>query len=465
MAGPNLGTLLIQRLDAALGTTLSQQTQMVNRATHDPVTHAERSARPEALSNTLARDGRANVDRATLAARSGARVDRQAAAGDASGPSGRGAGAGATTSATTTLGLAARIILSLFADPTASRAAITARAPLLGQAPGQAPGATGGGGQSAPTVTAAPSGSGLAPGSGGSNALASAGGTAAHAAGSTGTTGGATAAGSATVAASSGGPQGLAQVLAKALSQNLQYSGLFYESHLRGLLSGQYRLADIQHEPQAQLGRGHAGSNATGTQASAQSGAGGGQTTAAGGAGPTTVAPGMPAAGSPAAGQAASTAQGGLPHGGLPTTPGTALPTAFTPGVDPATHGLVRQQLEALADQTIQWRGELWPGATMEWQVRRQTDDRDPAQSHAQGDTPWETDIRLQLPRLGDIAVTIRLAGKQVHVTVQANDDITPFLREHTDALVTQMHNQQLELATFTVVNQTVTPPHPTAAE
>src|SRR5690606_538649 len=93
--------------------------------------------------------------------------------------------------------------------------------------------------------------------------------------------------------------------------------------------------------------------------------------------------------------------------------------------------------------------------------LRRQTDDRDPTQSHAQGDTPWETDIRLQLPRLGDIAVTIRLAGKQVHVTVQANDDITPFLREHTDALVTQMQSQQLELAAFTVVSQTATPPQP----
>lgn len=433
MAGPSLGTLLIQRLDAALGTNLSQQTQIVNRATADPVTHAERSARLEPIPGTLARDSRTNVDRATSGTRSGARVDRQASTGDPS-AAGRSAGPAVTTSATTTLGLAARIILNLFADSAATSATITARTPLFNQAPGQ--------------------GAAAGPGTGaGPTARAGTGATSAGSGAATGPatgTGSAGAAGAAQAAATASNVPTLAQTLAHALSQSLQQSGLFYESHLQGLLSGKYRLTDIQQEPQARLGRGTPGQpgqattpGASGQAGSAPSGTGTAGT-AATGTGPGTAAqPGSVTGDMPA--------DAARPHAGQPSQPLSS--SAFTPGVDPATHPIVRQQLEALAEQNIQWRGEAWPGAPMEWQVRRQARDHEAPQPADDADTPWQSEIRLQLPRLGDLWIDVRLAGRQVHVTLRADDSATSMLRDHAGELYDQMSQRQLELTSITFVS------------
>src|SRR5690606_22158533 len=50
-------------------------------------------------------------------------------------------------------------------------------------------------------------------------------------------------------------PTGMVGQLAMALSQAMQGSGLFYESHLRDFAFGQRTLAQMQSEPQAQAGR------------------------------------------------------------------------------------------------------------------------------------------------------------------------------------------------------------------
>lgn len=318
MAGPSLGTLLIQRLDAALGTTLSQQTQIVNRASSNPVPHPGQIVKPEPLPNTLVRDARTNVDRATQGSPSGGRVGTPAGTADPAlaGPT---PGPTVTTSATTSLGTAARIILNLFADHRAGTPPLVARSPLISAAP------------------------------------------------------------QATTAA-------LSQALAKALSQSLQQSGLFYESHLRNMIFGQYRLADVHQEPQAQI-----------------------------------------------------------PTGTARSDPGPI------PGVDPASHSLVRQQLEALADQSVHWRGEAWPGTPMEWQIRRPTDEHEAQKPQTETEEPaWQSHITLQLPRLGPVTMDIRLAGAQVYVRLQARDDTLSVLQQHAGNLHGQMSDRQLELTALT---------------
>lgn len=417
MAGPTLGTLLIQRLDAALGTTLSQQTQIVNRATSDPVTHTGQTVRPEPVSNSLVRDGRSNVDRATQGAQAGDRVTRQpadtAATTRATGPS-------VTTSATTSLGLAARIILNLFANQNVSTPAVTARAPLLSTAP-QA--STGGASAPASSASSAQTGS-----------------TTAQSLQSSASTG---------IASGSDSTTLLSQTLARALTQSLQQSGLFYESHLRTMLSGQYRLSDIRQEPQAQIPTrgarpdpGPAGTQGQTTQTPSQATMARGGGESAGTAGQTTASAPAGGAGSTTQG-ATATAQGTTP---LATQQGPAIP-----GIDPAAHGLVRQQLETLADQSIHWRGEAWPGAAMDWHIKRHPEHGgSPDTPHDDAEAPWQSEVSIQLPQLGNITMNVRLAGKQVYVTLQTNENTASVLRHHAGQLHDQMTRRQLELTAIT---------------
>lgn len=352
MAGPTLGTLLIQRLDAALGTTLSQQTQIVNRATSNPVPHPGQAVRPQPVPGSLVRDARTNVDRATQGATSGGRLSVQSGAADPT-AAGRTPAQSVTTSATTSLGVAARIILNLFADHTASTPPLIARSPLLPTAPqaaaGSPPGATTLSPGTPPAAQATPTGA------------------------------------STINAPTSGGSASLSQTLAQALSQTLQQSGLFYESHLRGLLTGQYRIADIRQEPQAQI-----------------------------------------------------------PTGAARSDPG---PSA---GIDPASQSIVRQQLETLADQSIHWRGEAWPGAVMEWQVQRQPQDHEASFAQADHEPGWQSQITVELPQLGPITMDVRLAGARVYVRLQAREDTADLLQQHAGELHGQMTGRQLELTAIT---------------
>lgn len=431
MAGPSLGTLLIHRLDAALGTTLSQQTQIVNRATANPVTDPAQAARPEPVSNTLVRDSRENADRASLNARPGARASLSGTV--EAGLAGRGAAPSVTTSATTSLGLAARIILNLFASQSASTAPLTARAPLLNSAPGAPQSSAPSSGTTAATSSAP---------SAGTNAAAS----------STSSPGTPQATQSGASVLGTQGPDSttlLAQTLTRALAQSLQQSGLFYESHLKSMVSGQYRLDDLRREPQAQLQQGRPGvASASAQSASAQ--------------GPAAQAAAAPAAaGLGASTTSAQTATGGTAGSGAPASQGAASQlvqqSLMTPGTDPATHGLVRQQLEALADQSIQWRGEAWPGAPMEWNVRKRPEHEHTPASSSEQEAPWQSRIKITLPQLGDITMDVRLAGKQVSVTLQADEDTAPLLRRHTGELLGQMSDRQLELTAVTFIESDTT--------
>src|SRR5690554_6446215 len=79
VGGPSpLGTLLVQRLDAALGTTLSAQANVVSGARPDAVSQPGHPERPDALRNEVLRHPREVVDRAASQAEQHGRqaVDR-----------------------------------------------------------------------------------------------------------------------------------------------------------------------------------------------------------------------------------------------------------------------------------------------------------------------------------------------------------------------------------------------------
>src|SRR5690625_2905709 len=130
----NLGTLLIQRLDAILGTTLGQQTNVASGARPNAVTQPGNPEDPNALDNPTQRHPREAVDKAKARDPGKAAIGKATNAQFAENRAGRSPTlTSATPSAPTTLGLAARTILALLAKYPESVAPIRGQSPLLGQ--------------------------------------------------------------------------------------------------------------------------------------------------------------------------------------------------------------------------------------------------------------------------------------------------------------------------------------------
>ena len=361
----SLGTLLIQRLDAALGTALSRQADLIH-GNRNAVNQPAQTDRSEAARLPTTRHPRETIDRAAAQTGKNTRSapGRQVAS---AGPQASGQAtstAQATSSATTVLGSTARIILALLTHYTPGSSAAAGRQPLISTPPGTAPA----------TTTSTASMGQLAPQAPVSSSIAS------------------------------------------ILGQSIQQSGLFYESHLQGVMRGEYPLAALLREPQARLlpqpthGR------------------------------PATPSPTQTPAPPGASGQAATA-----------TTTDSSL-TAPTPGVDPATHGLVRQQLEALADQTIQWRGEAWPDAPMDWRIERDQQDQAGSQPDEAEHDQWHSNLTLQLPGLGDIEVRLRVRGSRIDINLQAGASASAdLMKQHTHELQQQLTDRQLELGSLQV--------------
>ncbi len=176
--------------------------------------------------------------------------------------------------------------------------------------------------------------------------------------------------------------------LALALRTTLVRSGLFYESHLASWVAGHDTLDGLMQEPQNR--------------------------------------------------QPAETARAL-----------TALPLLDAKaGVDPKPgnpiHTLLTQQLQVLESPQLAWRGELWPGHALEWQLRQRID---PQQDNAhtllahEGKQGWESSLKLTLPLLGTLNVHIKLDAQQTFSIrlVPEQADTAPLLLQNQQQLAGQL--------------------------
>jgi Flagellar hook-length control protein FliK len=153
-------------------------------------------------------------------------------------------------------------------------------------------------------------------------------------------------------------------VVALALRTALVRSGLFYESHLANWAVGQDSLDGLMQEPQNRLA-------------------------------------------------AAETARAVA----NPATALTLLSAGEASGEKPLNpmHTLLSQQLQVLESPQFVWRGEIWPGQPLEWQLRQETDAEQGHANAAVNDTGagWESRLKLSLPQLGNLTVHIKLDANQ----------------------------------------------------
>ncbi|MDP1653638.1 MAG: flagellar hook-length control protein FliK [Rhodocyclaceae bacterium] len=174
--------------------------------------------------------------------------------------------------------------------------------------------------------------------------------------------------------------------LAPALQQLVVDSGLFYESHQAQWVAGRYPAEALAREPQARHVR-------------------------------PQRAPDVAFVANPTE-DATETA---LPKGSEPVAARGAF-TAAT-GLPAELQSLVQQQLDAAATQHIVWRGEVWPGQALHWEIA--ADEQQRENSGEETAEQWTTSLGLTLPRLGEVNVVLRLAPAKVSLHMTASTGVT----------------------------------------
>ncbi len=202
--------------------------------------------------------------------------------------------------------------------------------------------------------------------------------------------------------------------LAAALKQALGLSGLFYESHVASWAAGERPLPALLREPQGRL------SSPEPT----------GRPTAAGGS--RTDKPGSP-------GAALARVDGR----------GADAEAARAP-VHPQTLPHVASQLDALAYHHIVWQGQAWPGQPIEWRIDEPLS-RDPG---SDGEPGWTTQLRLTLPRLGEVTADLALSAGGMRLRVAAGNDAAPALRNARGSLVAALEQAGIRLMSVTVAER-----------
>ena len=184
---------------------------------------------------------------------------------------------------------------------------------------------------------------------------------------------GAPAAISGTAPALAGPPTMPTSQIAGALHNTVAFSGVFYESHITEWAEGKRDLADLQREPQAQIGKSISATD-------------------------LLTRP-----------DAASTEMGKI----------------------------VNMQLNALDQQRIYWQGEVWPGQRMEWEIARDnSSDQAPQQGGKEAPPSWQSVVRFNFEHLGAVAASIRLVGDQIHMQIRtSNENTNSVLRLHGSEL------------------------------
>lgn len=200
----------------------------------------------------------------------------------------------------------------------------------------------------------------------------------------------------------------LAQVLHNALSK----SGLFYESHQAQWVAGQRPLADLLEEPQGRLS-------------------------------PVLTVP-KEASAAPLA--AHSSQQDTSKLSSVADNASSIAPKSapVEEKVHPQTLPVVQQQLDALDTRQLVWQGQVWPNQNLRWEIEERQ-----AREGGSEDLPtWQTRLRLQMPRMGDVTALLAFTPLGIRIDLQAADeDRGSMMRGAQSALAQAFDRAGLKLA------------------
>lgn len=243
-----------------------------------------------------------------------------------------------------------------------------------------------------------------------------------------------------------------AAALTPALRQAISESGLFYEAHQAQWIGGETSLESLLREPQARNGQ---------TPPATQSGlqAADAQLPPHGTADANAQNPARPA------NPAGHSAELELPPGTPPNRDRSdvliADKTALQGGQQSAQlriaeqlMPLVHQQLETLATHQAIWQGQVWPGQSMEWRIFDPEGEHSSSEGQADGaePPPWQSTLRLRMPRLGGIEAQLIITASGVAVRVIADSvQAAEQLQQGSEALGNALDAAGVPLTGFAV--------------
>lgn len=192
---------------------------------------------------------------------------------------------------------------------------------------------------------------------------------------------------------------------ANSLRNTLSQSGLFYESHQAQWVAGERKLTDLLQEPQGKLSTLNLG---VGTEIAQKN---------------TPVS---------------------IQSDGLLTQSASRIP------VHAEAVSLVQQQLQTLDSRQLVWQGQVWQGQPMEWRVEERG-----AREGGVGEVEmphWQTSLRLQLPRLGDVQATLAFIPQGLRIELKTADISTAeAMRGAQDKLRSSMEASGLNVLAMSV--------------
>ncbi|MCB6184227.1 flagellar hook-length control protein FliK [Leeia sp. TBRC 13508] len=216
--------------------------------------------------------------------------------------------------------------------------------------------------------------------------------------------------------------------LSQQLQNKVETSGLFYESHQKEWVSGDRSLQALKQEPQAMLGK----AIATESNEIAQ--------------------------------QSGTLLKNDAVQANQNLSSSNQLANQTLSGQDQQMNTLdanqqiqqmVKQQLQVLDHRQFAWQGEVWHNQEMEWSVK---DEGSPSAEEGDGRS-WYSQLKLTLPQLGQMTISVSLTGNQVGVNfVSPNPDTVSKINQEKGRLLTQMDSAGLRLAQAQAKSDEVAP-------
>jgi hypothetical protein len=233
-----------------------------------------------------------------------------------------------------------------------------------------------------------------------------------------------------------GTPPGNAQDILPLLKEAITRSGMFYESHQAEWMEGRFAKRELMQEPQGKL---------------STSAAAGAENSAATARAPLLADTPANRAGQPFVQIAdkADAATLASNSASAQKAVGEANPQAAGQIVAPQVQGIVHHQLEALANQTFVWQGQIWPGQDMRWEIEEdgQNPQEDEDDATAQN---WRTRLDLTFPGLGGINARLQLHGNQVSLSLDVDNEASlGIMRSDAETLRQRLDDAGLSLVSL----------------
>jgi hypothetical protein len=121
-----------------------------------------------------------------------------------------------------------------------------------------------------------------------------------------------------------------------------------------------------------------------------------------------------------------------------------------TPPTDPSVSQLINQQLATHESGQLLWQGQLAPGQTMRWEIRREEEDASSPQRDPDA-AAWHSGLRLRFALLGEVEASVSLRGTRLQIELLAGADAAELLRAGAPRLQEALAAAGNELAALRV--------------